>query len=42
MDKVVRVENDSFIMTNNDVIAIPKRRLKEIKNIYKEYLNSKN
>lgn len=42
MDKVVRMENDSFIMTNNDVIAIPKRRLKEIKNIYKEYLNSKN
>lgn len=42
MDKVVRVENDSFIMTNNDVIAIPKRRLKEIKNIYNEYLNLKN
>ena len=42
MDKVVRMENDSFIMTNNDVIAIPKRRLKEIKNIYKEHINSKN
>lgn len=41
MDKVVRLENDSFIMTNDDVIAIPKRRLKEIKNRYREYKNTK-
>lgn len=41
MDKVVRLENDSFIMTNDDVIAIPKRRLNEIKNKYREYKKSK-
>lgn len=41
MDKVVRLENDSFIMTNDDVIAIPKRRLNEIKNRYQEYKNKK-
>ena len=41
MDKVVRLENDSFIMTNDDVIAIPKRRLNEIKNKYQEYITSK-
>lgn len=41
MDKVIRLENDSFIMTNDDVIAIPKRRLNEIKNKYQEYINTK-
>lgn len=38
MDKVKCIENDLFVMTNNEVISIPKRRLKEIKNIYKEYV----
>ena len=41
MDKVVKLENDSFIMINDDVIAIPKRRLNEIKNKYQEYINTK-
>ncbi|MBQ2896819.1 MAG: LytTR family transcriptional regulator [Clostridia bacterium] len=42
MDKVKCIENDLFVMTNNEVISIPKRRLKEIKNIYKEYVILKN
>lgn len=41
MDKVIRIENDSFIMSNNDIISIPKRRLNEIKNIYQEYIITK-
>ena len=42
MDKVKCIENYLFVMTNNEVISIPKRRLKEIKNIYKEYVILKN
>ena len=38
MDKVKCIENDLFVMTNGEVISIPKGRLKEIKNIYKEYV----
>jgi len=38
MDKVKCIENDLFVMTNGEVISIPKRRLKEIRKIYEEYV----
>ncbi len=38
MDRVERIENDSFVMDDNAVISIPKRRLKEIKAIYEAYV----
>ena len=38
MDRVERIENDSFVMDDNEVISIPKRRLKEIKAIYEAYV----
>ena len=38
MDKVKYVDNDLFVMDNGEVISIPKRRLKEIKKIYSEYV----
>lgn len=42
MDKVECLENDAFVMQTGDVIAIPKRRLKEIRSTYEEYLAVKN
>ena len=38
MDRVERIENDSFVMDDNEIISIPKRRLKEIKAIYDAYI----
>lgn len=38
MDRVERIENDSFVMDDNEIISIPKRRLKEIKAIYEAYV----
>ena len=38
MDKVQKIENDAFVMNNGDIISIPKRRLKEIKNSYNKYM----
>ena len=38
MDKVKCIENDLFVMTNGENISIPKRRLKEIKKAYEEYV----
>jgi len=38
MDRVERIENDSFVMDDNEIISIPKRRLKEIKAIYEAYI----
>ncbi len=37
MDNVVEIDDDAFVMNNGDYLTIPKRRLKEIKNIYNEY-----
>lgn len=42
MDKVKCIENDLFVMTNGENISIPKRRLKEIKKTYEEYVILKN
>ena len=38
MDKVQKIEDDAFVMNNSDIISIPKRRLKEIKNSYNKYM----
>lgn len=38
MDKVKYIDNDLFVMDNGEVISIPKRRLKEIKKNYEEYV----
>ena len=38
MDRVERIENDSFVMDDNEIISIPKRRLKEIKAVYDAYV----
>ncbi len=37
MDNVVKIEDDTFFMNNGAYLTIPKRRLKEITNIYNEY-----
>ena len=37
MDKISSVDGDSFIMENGDRISIPKRRLKEILQHYRDY-----
>ena len=42
MDKVKCIENDLFVMTNGENVPIPKRRLKEIKKTYEEYVILKN
>lgn len=39
LDKVKCISEDCFIMANNDTIAIPKRRAREIKGAYAEYLS---
>lgn len=38
MDKVAEIKNDTFVMCNGDNISIPKRRLRDILNTYKEYI----
>ncbi len=37
MDNVVGIEEDTFKLNNGEYLSIPKRRLKEITNIYNEY-----
>ena len=37
MDNVVGIADDAFMMNNGAMLSIPKRRLKEIRNIYNEY-----
>lgn len=39
MDRVSHISKDTFVMDNGDVISIPKRKVREIKNIYFEYSN---
>ena len=37
MDRIKEVTSDSFVLDNDEIISIPKRRLKEIKNKYNNY-----
>lgn len=37
MDKVKKIEDDAFLMKTNDILSIPKRRLREIKAAYSDY-----
>ena len=37
MDKVRCIENEMFLMNNGDLIPIPKRRFRQIKQSYEEY-----
>ena len=41
LEKVGRIEDDSFIMKNGDIISIPKRRAREIKGAYAEYVSAR-
>ena len=38
MDKVKGIENEMFVMINKDTIPIPKRRFRQIKQAYDEYV----